>query len=99
MQCEKKWADGRLLVELRPKPGLAAELRPRSALTAELGGKVVGRAPPLYEGIYRVKSSLGGEDRTMETGGRLMAGNVTVEAITVSETSNPAGGTTILIKE
>lgn len=89
MQVDRAWEGGRLLVELRSRP----------QLTAELGGKVVGTTAPTYEGDYMAVSSLGGEDKLMETANKLMVQDVVVKAITISETSNPAGGTTILIKE
>ena len=50
-----------------------------------------------YSGAYTVRSSLGGEDAEMETEGKLMQQNVTVEAVGLAETSNTAGGKTLIV--
>lgn len=50
-----------------------------------------------YSGAYTVRSSLGGEDAEMETEGKLMRQNVTVEAVGLAETSNVAGGKTLIV--
>ena len=50
-----------------------------------------------YSGAYTVRSSLGGEDAEMETEGKLMQQNVTVEAVGLAETSNAAGGKTLIV--
>lgn len=50
-----------------------------------------------YSGAYTVRSSLGGEDAEMETEGKLMRQNVTVEAVGLAETSNAAGGKTLIV--
>ena len=62
---------------------------------------VSGVLPPsgyeTYSGAYTVRSSLGGEDAEMETEGKLMQQNVTVEAVGLAETSNAAGGKTLIV--
>ena len=62
---------------------------------------VSGVLPPsgyeTYSGAYTVRSSLGGEDAEMETEGKLMQQNVTVEAVGLAETSNTAGGKTLIV--
>ena len=50
-----------------------------------------------YSGPYSVRSSLGGEDAEMETEHKLMRQNVTVEAVGLAETSNTAGGKTLIV--
>ena len=50
-----------------------------------------------YSGPYSVRSSLGGEDAEMETEHKLMRQNVTVEAVGLAETSNAAGGKTLIV--
>ena len=50
-----------------------------------------------YSGAYTVRSSLGGEDAEMETEHKLMRQNVTVEAVGLAETSNAAGGKTLIV--
>ena len=50
-----------------------------------------------YSGAYTVRSSLGGEDAEMETEHKLMRQNVTVEAVGLAETSNTAGGKTLIV--
>ena len=50
-----------------------------------------------YSGAYTVRSSLGGEDAEMETEGKLMRQNVTVEAVGLAEASNAAGGKTLIV--
>ena len=50
-----------------------------------------------YSGAYSVRSSLGGEDAEMETEHKLMRQNVTVEAVGLAETSNTAGGKTLIV--
>lgn len=50
-----------------------------------------------YSGPYSVRSSLGGEDAAMETEGKLMRQDVTVEAVGLAETSNTAGGKTLSV--
>ena len=50
-----------------------------------------------YSGPYSVCSSLGGEDAAMETEGKLMRQDVTVEAVGLAETSNTAGGKTLIV--
>lgn len=50
-----------------------------------------------YSGPYSVRSSLGGEDAEMETEHKLMRQNVTVEAVGLAETSNVAGGKTLIV--
>lgn len=50
-----------------------------------------------YSGPYTVRSSLGGEDAEMETEHKLMRQNVTVEAVGLAETSNTAGGKTLIV--
>ena len=50
------------------------------------------------QGLYRaVCASLGGEDAEMETEHKLMRQNVTVEAVGLAETSNAAGGKTLIV--
>lgn len=52
-----------------------------------------GGAP--YEGPYEVTPEFSAQ--TLETKGKSMRDDVTVEAITVSRTGNPSGGNTIYI--
>lgn len=52
-----------------------------------------------YSGDYSVKVPFGGDDAVLETGNKLMRDNLTVEAVNVSETTNPAGGKTMIIGE
>lgn len=49
----------------------------------------------IYNGSYDVVPSF--DTQTLKTKGRTMADNVTIEAIQVSRTSNPSGGTTVYI--
>lgn len=61
-----------------------------------------GALPPsgdyeTYSGDYSVKVPFGGDDAVLETGNKLMLDNLTVEAVNVSETTNPAGGKTMII--
>ena len=63
-----------------------------------------GALPPsgdyeTYSGDYSVKVPFGGDDAVLETGNKLMRDNLTVEAVNVSETTNPAGGKTMIIGE
>lgn len=63
-----------------------------------------GTLPPsggyeTYSGDYSVKVPFGGDDAVLETGNKLMRDNLTVEAVNVSETTNPAGGKTMIIGE
>ena len=63
-----------------------------------------GALPPsgdyeTYSGDYSVKVPFGGDDAVLETGNKLMRDNLTVEAVSVSETTNPAGGKTMIIGE
>ena len=46
-----------------------------------------------------MKVPFGGDDAVLETGNKLMRDNLTVEAVNVSETTNPAGGKTMIIGE
>lgn len=48
-----------------------------------------------YEGRYIVRPIF--EEQTLETRDKYMRDDVTVEAIEVSRTSNPSGGTTVYI--
>lgn len=48
-----------------------------------------------YEGVYELTPSF--DDQTLETKGLVMDDDVTVDAIQVSRTSNPFGGTTVYI--
>ena len=48
-----------------------------------------------YDGAYEVSPKF--EKQTLGTKDKLMLENVTVEAITVSRVSNPAGGHTVFI--
>lgn len=63
-----------------------------------------GALPPsgdyeTYSGDYSVKVPFGGDDAVLETGNKLMRDNLTVEAVNVSETTNTAGGKTMIIGE
>lgn len=63
-----------------------------------------GTLPPsgdyeTYSGDYSVKVPFGGDDAVLETGNKLMRDNLTVEAVNVAETTNPAGGKTMIIGE
>ena len=63
-----------------------------------------GALPPsgdyeTYSGDYSVRVPFGGDDTVLETGNKLMRDNLTVEAVNVSETTNPAGGKTMIIGE
>lgn len=63
-----------------------------------------GTLPPsgdyeTYSGDYNVKVPFGGDDAVLETGNKLMRDNLTVEAVNVAETTNPAGGKTMIIGE
>lgn len=63
-----------------------------------------GALPPsgdyeTYSGDYSVRVPFGGDDAVLETGNKLMRDNLTVEAVNVSETTNPAGGKTMIIGE
>lgn len=63
-----------------------------------------GALPPsgdydTYSGDYSVKVPFGGDDAVLETGNKLMRDNLIVEAVNVSETTNPAGGKTMIIGE
>ena len=63
-----------------------------------------GALPPsgdyeTYSGDYSVKVPFGGYDAVLETGNKLMRDNLTVEAVNVSETTNTAGGKTMIIGE
>lgn len=63
-----------------------------------------GTLPPsgdyeTYSGDYSVKVPFGGDDTVLETGNKLMRDNLTVEAVNVAETTNPAGGKTMIIGE
>lgn len=63
-----------------------------------------GALPPsgdyeTYSGDYSVKVPFGGDDAVLETGNKLMRDNLTVEAVNVSETTNLAGGKTMIIGE
>ena len=52
-----------------------------------------------YSGDYSVKVPFGGDDAVLETENKLMRDNLTVEAVNVSETTNTAGGKTMIIGE
>lgn len=63
-----------------------------------------GALPPsgnyeTYSGDYSVRVPFGGDDTVLETGNKLMRDNLTVEAVNVAETTNPAGGKTMIIGE
>ena len=63
-----------------------------------------GALPPsgdydTYSGNYNVKVPFGGDDAVLETENKLMRDNLTVEAVNVSETTNTAGGKTMIIGE
>ena len=63
-----------------------------------------GALPPsgdydTYSGDYNVKVPFGGDDAVLETENKLMRDNLTVEAVNVSETTNTAGGKTMIIGE
>lgn len=56
---------------------------------------VVGGGMPYYTGEYDVIPTF--ELQTLPTADKTMANDVTIEAIPVSRTSNPAGGKTVYI--
>lgn len=56
---------------------------------------VVGGGMPYYTGEYEVVPTF--EEQTLATADKTMANDVTVHAIEVSRTSNPAGGKTVYI--
>ena len=60
------------------------------AMTASEGGDV-----PVYEGSYEVTPS--SEKQILDTDGKLMSEDLTINEIPVSEVSNNQGGTTITI--
>lgn len=55
----------------------------------------VGVYAPTYEGEYVVTPSF--SEQVLETNGYLMADDVTVHVIPVTQTSNEYGGTTVVI--
>lgn len=56
---------------------------------------VIGGQAPYYTGSYEVNPSF--SEQTLETRNKILEEDVTVHAIEVSRTSNPAGGTTVYI--
>ena len=87
-----------LLIAARGTDGAGAMRVQGSTLIIQSASGVL---PPsgyeTYSGAYTVRSSLGGEDAEMETEGKLMQQNVTVEAVGLAETSNAAGGKTLIV--
>lgn len=55
-----------------------------------------GAAPPTYDGEYTVTPVLWA-DITLETAQKMMARDLTVKEIPVTQTSNPYGGKTVVI--
>lgn len=65
------------------------------ALTAIVSAQIAGTAYETYTGAYSVEPDFDGT--TLETSGRLMEQDVTVNPIMVSRVSNTQGGKTIYI--
>ncbi|MBO7449795.1 MAG: hypothetical protein J6U54_05440 [Clostridiales bacterium] len=56
---------------------------------------IIEEPAEVYDGPYEVSPMF--EDQTLHTENKLMEDNVIVDAIEVSRTTNPSGGTTVYI--
>lgn len=73
---------------------IRAELR--QTITAKVSAQIAGGAAhETYTGAYNVEPDFDGE--TLETKGKLMTDDVTVQPISVSRVSNQQGGRTVYI--
>ena len=94
-----------ITAKLQGKPVISATVCRRSKLKARVGQRRTVQAevqgirpdtlPAEYTGAYDVTPATAQQE--LETDGKRMAGNVTVQAIPYYEVSNPQNGKTIII--
>ena len=85
-----------LTIEIMRPPALELELtRPPTPEIEFLGVTVTHLEGDIYDGPYDVTPDF--DEQTLETALKTMRDDVTVEAIPVHRTDNPAGGRTIFI--
>lgn len=84
---------GPLSGTLSTRGGLSGKLSGRGALSGALS--VAASVAQTYEGPYEVTPSFA--DQILSTKNYMMADNVTVNQITVTRTTNPYNGITVVI--